>query len=167
MDVYHGSYFSFNSLHINVAKLWMDINITVLDETHAQQPCSNHPTKSSKRKFQGSKQAERRSSDSLWRQHQEERQGQWQRHLGPHRFPLATTPGTQLGQRHWHPGPRTLKKSLIRVLVHPSEMQTWLFSLFKPKTEHFLLICDIYLEKCTHHTCTVWWMFTNWIQPYK
>lgn len=68
MDVYHGSYFGFNSLHINVAGLWMDINITVLDETHTQQPpgpCSNHPTKSSKRKFPSSKQTEGKSSNSL------------------------------------------------------------------------------------------------------
>lgn len=54
LNVYHGSYCGFNSLRINVAELGMDINITELDETRAQQPQapSNHPTKPSKRKFQ-------------------------------------------------------------------------------------------------------------------
>ena len=46
MDVYHGSYFGFNSLPKNAAEPWMYINIAVLEKTHTQQPQgrSSHPT---------------------------------------------------------------------------------------------------------------------------
>lgn len=48
--------------------------------------------------------------------------------------------GTQRGQEHKHPGPRTLQKPLVCVLlIRQSKMQIWLFSLFKPKIKHFLI----------------------------
>lgn len=44
MDVYHGSSLGFNSLRINVAELWMDVNITVLMKPTPNSPRPAAPT---------------------------------------------------------------------------------------------------------------------------
>lgn len=64
MDVYHGSYFSFNSLHINVAEPWMDLNVAVFDETHAHQPQA-HSSHLTNHQNGNSRAVNRRNSDPV------------------------------------------------------------------------------------------------------
>lgn len=127
MDVYHGSYFGFNSLPKNAAEPWMDINIAVLEETHTQQPqgCSSHATNQQN----GNSRAVNRTQiqgQSLRAPRGRKARTVAKTSRSPRLPPAATTKSGW----EWIWAPR--KTRICVLFVHQSEMLLWLSPLFKP-----------------------------------